>query len=225
MENINLKIDHTLLRPDATQDDIDKLCQEAIDNDFRSVCVASSWVSHIAETTKDKNLKICTVIGFPHGNNNLVSKVIEVEDAIGDATEFDAVVNIGAIKSQKWDYVESEISELRKYTYPYKLKYIIEIAYLNDFEIKKMCDLLIKHEVDYVKTSTGYGPRGATVDDIKKLKDFTQNSILIKASGGISDLKKAEAMLEAGADIIGTSKSLEIMRATRNGKDTHLERH
>jgi len=217
MENINLKIDHTLLKPEATRDQIDQLCKEAIDNDFRSVCIASSWVSHAVTRLKDKNPKICTVIGFPHGNNNLISKISEVEDAIGDATEFDAVVNIGAIKSQNWDYVESEIRELRSHTYPFILKYIIEISYLNDFEIKKICDLLIKHEVNYVKTSTGYGVRATTVDDIKKLKDFSQNAILIKASGGISDLKKAEAMFAAGAHIIGTSKSLEIMRAIRDG--------
>jgi deoxyribose-phosphate aldolase len=219
MDNLNKKIDHTYLKPEATFEDIQRVCSEAMEHKFKNVCVSSYWVPYASKALKGSQVGLATTIGFPHGNSNMASKIIEIEDAVSDgATELDVVINMGAIKSKNWAKIELEIQEARTYADFNILKYIIEIGYLNDFEISKICEILIKHHVNYVKTCTGYGPRGVTADDIIKIKSFVGDRILIKASGGIKDLKTAEAVINAGADVIGTSNSINIIRELTNGE-------
>ena len=217
-------IDHTLLRPDATESDIKNLCQEAIDNKCYSVCVAPSLVGYAHSFTEQyletSDVKIATVIGFPHGNTGLNSKIEQIAYYDVFVDEFDVVANIGSIKSGAWTGVEQEIEYVREITNR-TIKYIVEIGYLTDEELFHMADLLIKHKIDFIKTCTGYGPRNVTVDDIVKIKRHVGDRIKIKASGGIKTYEFAKQLIDAGADRLGTSSSLNIIKgATSNVGET-----
>ena len=208
---LNKFIDHTLLKPDATKEQIKQLCTEANQHKFASVCVAPSMVPTVVKFNVDNesNVKICTVIGFPHGNSGVLSKCKQIED-VPHVDEFDVVIDIGSIKSDVWYDVSKEIQFIRNCSRK-TIKYIVEIGYLSDDELFKLTDLLMEYKIDFIKTCTGYGPRNVTLEDIVKIKRYVGNRIKIKASGGIKTAEFARQLIEAGADRIGTSSSVSIM--------------
>ena len=207
MVNISAIIDHTLLKPNATYKDFKILCEQAVQYGFYSVCVPPFMVEACKKTLIGTDVKVCTVIGFPLGYNDYLAKLIEAKQAIKNgADEIDSVINISALKSKDFDYVEKEISLLRKTTSNKILKVIIETAYLNQEEKEKMAKIILNNGVDFLKTSTGFAPSGANIDDIKLFKKILKNNVKIKASGGISTYKQAEELIRAGASRLGTSK-------------------
>ena len=212
MVNVSAIIDHTLLKPNATYDDFKKLCEEALDNGFYSVCVPPYMVKTCKKALFDTNVKVCTVVGFPFGYNDYLSKIIETKQSIiSGVDEIDAVMNISALKSRDFKYVEKEIALLRKTAENKILKIIVETAYLNEKEKNEIAKIILRNKVDFLKTSTGFAPSGAKVEDIKFFKKILSNNVKIKASGAISTYEQAEELIRAGANRLGTSKSLQII--------------
>jgi deoxyribose-phosphate aldolase len=212
MVNVSAIIDHTLLKPDSTYKDFKLLCEQAVENGFCSVCVPPFMVESCKKALFNTDIKVCTVVGFPLGYNICLSKLIEAKQAIKNgADEIDAVINISALKSKDFNYVEKEISLLRKTSLNRILKIIVETAYLNEEEKEKIAKIVMNNGVDFLKTSTGFAPSGATIEDIKFFKKILKNNVRIKASGGISTYKQAEELIRAGANRLGTSKSLQII--------------
>lgn len=212
MVNIASIIDHTLLKPNATYKDFQLLCEQAVDKRFCSVCVPPFMVESCKKALINSDVKVCTVIGFPLGYNSYISKLIEARQAIKcGADEVDAVINISALKSKDFEYVEREIALLRKAASKKILKIIVETAYLNQEEKGRIAKIVLNNGVDFLKTSTGFAPSGATVEDIKFFKKILKNNVRIKASGGISTYKQAEELIRAGASRLGTSKSLQLI--------------
>lgn len=208
---INQYIDHTVLNADASFDDIKKLVDEAVEYDFYSVCVNSSYVKFIRDYNKD--VKIASVVGFPLGAMAKKAKVFEAKCAIEDgASEIDMVINIGRLKSQDYAYVEGEIREIKEAIGDNVLKVIIETCLLTDEEKVKACELSVKAGADFVKTSTGFSTGGATVADVKLMAETVGDKAKVKASGGIHTRNEALAFIEAGASRIGASKSIEICK-------------
>ncbi|KPJ61130.1 MAG: deoxyribose-phosphate aldolase [Latescibacteria bacterium DG_63] len=208
-------IDHTLLKPDAPLEDVARLCDEAIKHGFATVCVQPCHVRFVAERL-DKagaRTKACTVVGFPHGSNRSDVKALEARKAIGDgAREIDMVMNVGMLKSGDYRYVESDIRAVVEACGRGVLtKVILETGYLNDEEIIKACALAKAAGVDYVKTSTGFGPRGASVEDIQLMRKVVGEDVGVKAAGGIRTAEDLRKMVEAGATRIGTSASIKII--------------
>ncbi len=209
---LNKYIDHTNLKAYATKKDIKKLCEEAIKYKFASVCVNPCYVELAVSLLKNTNITVCTVIGFPLGMNNVRTKEYEAIVAIEDgAREIDMVINIGALKDKDYDYIKEEIESVRDAIDGHVLKIIIETCYLTDEEIIKMTEICNETFVNFIKTSTGFGSRGASVHDIELINNNKNELLEIKASGGIKDLKTAEAMITAGVTRLGTSSSVEIM--------------
>ena len=209
---INTIIDHTLLKPEASEDQIKKLCQEAIDYEFFSVCVNPTWIETAREALKGSPVKIATVIGFPLGANSLETKVFESKDALDKgAHEIDMVINIGALKSKNYDQVKNEIQAVKKAIGDHILKVIIETCLLTEEEKKKASQLVVEAGGDFVKTSTGFSTAGAQVEDVRLIRSVIRDKAKIKASGGIRDYEKARAMVEAGADRLGVSAGLAIL--------------
>ena len=211
--NIASMIDHTLLKPDATGEMIDKLCAEAKKYEFAAVCVNPYYVSRAKELLKDTNIKVATVIGFPLGANTKEVKAFETEDAIKNgANEVDMVINIGALKSEEYDVVIDDIKSVVKVANGKAIvKVIIETCLLTEEEKIMACKLAKEAGADYVKTSTGFSTGGATVEDVKLMKEIVGDSLKIKASGGIRDYETAKAMIDAGASRIGASASIKIV--------------
>lgn len=208
---INQYIDHTNLKADATFDQIKKLVDEAVEHDFYSVCVNSSYVKFIRDYNKD--IKIASVVGFPLGAMTKDAKVFEAKEAIRDgASEIDMVINVGRLKSEDYFYVEDEIRAIKEAIGDNILKVIIETCLLTEDEKVKACKLALNAGADFVKTSTGFSTGGATVADIKLMKEAVEGKIKVKASGGIHTRKEALALIEAGADRIGASKSIDICK-------------
>ena len=208
---INKYIDHTNLKADAAFDQIKKLVDEAVDHDFYSVCVNSSYVKFIRDYNKD--IKIAAVVGFPLGAMTKDAKVFEAKEAIRDgACEIDMVINIGRLKSEDYFYVEDEIRAIKEAIGDNILKVIIETCLLTEDEKVKACKLALNAGADFVKTSTGFSTGGATVADIKLMKEAVEGKIKVKASGGIHTKEEALALIEAGADRIGASKSIDICK-------------
>ena len=215
------KIDLTLLKPDATINDIENLCKNAIKYKFWSVCVNPFFVKYVSEKLKNYNIYTCTVIGFPLGATTASTKLFEACEALDNgANEIDMVMNISAFKSGNYEYVKNEIkniveeSKLRK---PESIiKVIIETCLLTNEEKNIACDIIISSGADFVKTSTGFSKSGATIEDVKLLKEIVNGKIKIKASGGIRNLKQTLDMIEAGADRIGTSHGVEIIEELLN---------
>lgn len=208
---INQYIDHTNLKADATFDQIKKLVDEAVENDFYSVCVNSSYVKFIRDYNKD--IKIAAVVGFPLGAMTNDAKVFEAKEAIRDgACEIDMVINVGRLKSEDYFYVEDEIRAIKEAIGDNVLKVIIETCLLTEDEKIKACKLALNAGADFVKTSTGFSTGGATVADIKLMKEAVEGKIKVKASGGIHTREEALALIEAGADRIGASKSIDICK-------------
>lgn len=214
--NIAKMIDHTLLKPEATKEDIIKLCNEAAEYGFASVCVNPAWVELAYKNLKDfPQVKVCTVIGFPLGAAVPDVKAFEVERAIEQgATEVDMVLNIGALKSDQNDLVKKDIEAVVNAAKDKALtKVIIETSLLTNEEKVRACELAVEAGADFVKTSTGFSSGGATVEDIALMRKTVGPSVGIKASGGIRDLQTALAMIEAGATRIGASAGIKIVQA------------
>lgn len=209
----NRLIDHTLLRPDATEKEIEKLCMEAKENDFASVCVNPCFVSYCHELLKDCRVKVCTVIGFPLGATSKLSKVMEAVKAIADgADELDMVINISKLKDKDYDYVLDEIKALREVTLGHILKVIIETCLLTDEEKVKACELAKEAKADFVKTSTGFSKGGATVKDVALMRKTVGEEMGVKASGGVKTKEEMIEMVKAGATRIGTSHGLKLIK-------------
>lgn len=208
-------IDHTLLKPEATQAQIDTLLDEALEYDFMSVCINPYWVSYAADRLKESDVKVCTVIGFPLGANTSAVKAFEASTAIDDgATEIDMVINIGAAKSGDWDQVEADIKAVVDVADQSVLvKVIIETCLLTDEEKVKACQAAQAAGADFVKTSTGFSTGGATLEDVRLMRETVGPDMGVKASGGVSNLEEAQAMIEAGASRIGASKGIQIIQA------------
>ena len=205
-------IDHTVLAADARKEKIEALCKEAYQHGFASVCVNSCWVSMAAKLLEGTEVKVCTVVGFPLGAMDSVSKADEARNAVRNgADEIDMVINIGFLKSGMYDEALEDIREVRKATEGKTLKVIIETCLLTDEEKRKACELSEEAGADFVKTSTGFSTGGATVEDVALMKSVVGDRLRVKASGGIRDYKTAKAMIEAGASRIGASAGVRIV--------------
>ena len=214
-ERLSKYIDHTILKPDAKEDAIINLCAEAVEHSFASVCINPTHVKLAYENTKNSSVKVCTVVGFPLGANLTEVKVYETEKAMGQgAEEIDMVINIGALKDGNFEYVKDDIQSVVNACVQGKTtcKVIIETVYLSEEEKIKACELAMEAGAHYVKTSTGFGPKGATVSDVELMKRIVSRaSIGIKAAGGIRTYADACAMIAAGATRIGASASVKII--------------
>lgn len=228
---LNRYIDHTLLRPEATEDDIRKLVAEAIEYDFAAVCVNGCYVGLATETIAESYTegagelpKVAAVVGFPLGAASTSSKIEEARIAIEEgASEIDMVINIGAVKGRRWDYVRNEIYGLAQICHrsgeaPAILKVILETCLLTDEEIAEVCRITAKAGADYVKTSTGFSDGGATVHHVSLMKE-SAGGLKVKASGGIRTLADAKAMIDAGADRLGCSASVAIMEESSQSSE------
>ena len=210
----NKYFDHTILSPEATLSDIDRICTEAKEYNFASVCVNSAYTKRVAKNLSDTDVKTCVVVGFPLGAMDSEAKAYETSCAINNgADEIDMVINIGLLKSGEYDAVYEDIVAVRNACVGHVLKVIIETCLLTDEEKIKACELSVKAGCDYVKTSTGFSKGGATVYDVALMKRVVNNKALVKASGGIRDYNTARDMIDAGADRLGTSKTIDIIKA------------
>lgn len=205
-------IDDTNLKVTATTDDITKLCEEAIKYHCASVCVHPYYVRLAHELLKESSVAVTTVVGFPLGMNTVAVKQYEAIEAVNDgADEIDMVINIGALKNKDYDYIKQEIEEVRDAVDGKVVKVIIETGYLNQEEIIKLTEICNETFVHFIKTSTGFGPRGASLEDIKTIREHKNEVLEIKASGGIKTEEEVLHFIEAGATRIGTSHVKEIM--------------
>ncbi|MGD9028889.1 MAG: deoxyribose-phosphate aldolase [Anaerolineae bacterium] len=208
-------IDHTLLKPDATQDEIAQLCYEARKYGFASVCVNPANVELCAQLLKGSDVLVCTVVGFPLGATSTEAKVFETQQAIREgATEVDMVINVGAVKSRDYELVERDIASVARACHADAaiLKVIIEAALLTDEEKVVACQLAKVAGADFVKTSTGFGPGGATAEDVALMRRVVGPTMGVKAAGGIHSYEEAQQMIAAGASRIGASASVKIIQ-------------
>ncbi|ASV68949.1 MULTISPECIES: deoxyribose-phosphate aldolase [Cytobacillus] len=219
--NIAKMIDHTLLKADATVEQINTLCNEAKENGFASVCVNPTWVSQAAKLLQGSDVAVCTVIGFPLGASDKEVKSFETTQAIKQgATEVDMVINIGALKSGKLEVVEEDIRAVVEAADGKALtKVIIETSLLTDAEKVIACQLAVKAGADYVKTSTGFSTGGATVADVKLMRETVGPDIGVKASGGVRSAEDAQAVIDAGATRIGASSGIAIVNGLTSTTD------
>ena len=209
---LNKYIDHTLLKPDASQEQIETLIEEAKKYDFASVCVNPTWVNFAAQALKATDVKVCTVIGFPLGANTPELKAFETSDAIQNgANEIDMVINIGALRSRNFDLVERDIRAVVEAAKGTLVKVIIETCLLTDDEKVKACQIAQKAGADFVKTSTGFSTGGATVADVALMRKTVGPDMGVKASGGARSYEDALAFIKAGATRIGASSGVAIM--------------
>lgn len=205
-------IDHTLLAMNATKDQITKLCEEAKQYHFYSVCVNSGYVPLVASLLKGSDVKVCSVVGFPLGAMLTSAKAFETEMAVkAGAQEIDMVINVGWLKSNDWDAVKQDIEAVFNACGAVPLKVILETCLLSKDEIVKVCEICKQIGVAFVKTSTGFSISGATVEDVKLMRDTVGNEMGVKASGGIRDRQTAEKMIQAGASRLGASAGIAIV--------------
>ncbi len=205
-------IDHTVLKQDAVKADIIKLCNEAVENDFASVCINPYWIPVAKEILKGTGVDVCTVIGFPLGANATATKAFETKQAIQDgATEIDMVINVGALKDKEYDVVYNDIKAVVEAANGTLVKVIIETCLLTDEEKVKACELSVKANAHFVKTSTGFSTGGATKEDIALMRKTVGPNVGVKASGGVRTPEDFSAMIEAGATRIGTSSGIKLL--------------
>ncbi len=205
-------VDHTILKAFTTWEDIQKICDEAAEYGTASVCIPPCYIKKIKETYQDR-INICTVVGFPLGYAVTESKAEETRVALKDgASEIDMVINICDLKNKQYDKIESEIRTLKQIVGDKILKVIIETCYLTKEEKIKMCELVTNAGADYIKTSTGFGTDGATMEDVLLFKEHIGPNVKIKAAGGVSSVSDLEAFLNAGCDRIGTSKAVGLLK-------------
>lgn len=206
-------VDHTLLSPQATWDEIRQICDDAVKYHTASVCIPPSYVKQASKYLGER-VKVCTVIGFPNGYSTTAVKAFETEDALANgAKEIDMVINIGWLKDKRYELIEDEIKKLKSICKDKVLKVIIETCFLTDDEKIRMCDIVTSAGADYIKTSTGFGTAGATFDDIKLFSEHIGEGVKMKAAGGVSSLDDAERFLELGADRLGTSRVVKLIKA------------
>lgn len=211
-EEIICTIDHTLLKQDATWDQIRDLCMEGMENGVASVCIPPSFVKQAAEFAGEK-LPICTVIGFPNGYQTSMIKVLEAAQAVKNgADEIDMVINIGWVRERRYDDILKEIDEVKEACNGKLLKVIIETCLLTEEEKIALCDVVSRSKAEFIKTSTGFAGGGATLADIQLFKKYVTGDTKIKAAGGIKSVSDAEAFLAAGADRLGTSSLLAMLK-------------
>lgn len=206
-------VDHTLLSQGATWEEIKQICDDAVEFQTASVCIPPSYVKQASEYLGDR-IPVCTVIGFPNGYMTTAVKEFETKDAIANgAKEIDMVINIGWLKDKKYDLLEEEIRILKAACGEHILKVIIETCLLTEEEKKKMCEIVTKAGADYIKTSTGFSKAGATFEDIELFAKHIGPNVKMKAAGGISSMDDAEKFLELGADRLGTSRMIKIVKS------------
>ena len=209
---INSYIDHTLLKPGATEREIIELCKEAKDHNFYSVCVNSGYIALCKQLLSKSSVKICSTVGFPLGAMSTEAKVFEAQKAIADgANEIDMVINVGLLKSKNYVAVFKDISDVKSAIGKAPLKIILEISELSKNEIIKACEICLDANVNYIKTSSGFSKSGATLTAVKIIRKTVKSNAKIKASGGIQDYETAVKYIDAGADRIGTSSGLAIL--------------
>ena len=209
-------VDHTLLDPSATWQDIKRLCDEGLEFNTASVCIPPSYVK-MASDYLGGRLPVCTVIGFPNGYSTSAVKAFEAENAIANgAAEVDMVINIGLLKDKLYDKVLEDICYVRKASEGSILKVIIETCLLDMDEKLKMCEIVSRSGADFIKTSTGFSSGGATLDDVALLRSYCSPNVQVKASGGISSLEDAQRFLEAGATRLGTSRIVKLAKLSLN---------
>ena len=211
-EEILVHVDHTLLKAVSAWDEIQTLCEEAIENHTASVCIPPSYVKQAAEYMAGK-MTVCTVIGFPNGYMTTAAKEFETKDALANgASEIDMVINIGWLKDKKYDLIEKEIRTLKEACADKILKVIIETCYLTEDEKRELCKCVTDGGADYIKTSTGFAGGGATREDVALMAAHMTNGKKIKAAGGIASLQDAEDFLKLGADRLGTSRIVKAVK-------------
>ena len=204
-------VDHTLLKQTSTWEDIKTICDDAMKYEVASVCIPPSFVKKAKEYVGDK-MQVCTVIGFPNGDNTTDVKVYETKDAISKgADEIDMVINLGMVKENRFDEIEEEIKAIKEACGEKILKVIIETCLLTEEEKVAMCKCVTNAKADYIKTSTGFSSGGATAQDLKLFADNVGKDVLIKAAGGISDLETASQFIEIGATRLGTSRIIKLI--------------
>ena len=204
-------VDHTLLKATATWEDIKQIAEDSIKYETASICIPQSYIKPLHETYGDK-INICTVVGFPLGYNSTESKIAEVKQALADgANEIDMVINIGACKDHKYELIEEEIKALKEACGDHILKVIIETCYLNEEEKIAMCKAVTNAKADYIKTSTGFGTAGATMEDILLFKANIGPDVKMKAAGGIRSVQDMIDYLEVGVDRLGTSSAIKLI--------------
>lgn len=207
-----MEIDHTLLKATATKAEIKKLCEEAIEHQFTTVCVSAYYVPFAKTLLEGTSVGITTVVGFPLGNTTAAAKAFEAKEAVENgATDVDMVINIGALKDKDYDSVRNDIKAVVQAAKGAITKVILETCYLTNEEIEKAIELSIEAGADFIKTSTGFGTDGATLETVQLMKRIAGDQIKIKASGGIRDAKTAQYMIHAGATRLGTSQSVAII--------------
>ena len=214
---LNKLIDHTLLKATATISEIETLCKEAVDYDFYSVCVNSGYVATAKKFLTGTDIKVCSVVGFPLGAMSAKAKYFETGEALADgADEIDMVLNVGWLKSEKTNQVLDEIIALKRCVGENRvLKVILETCYLTDEEKRLACRLALDAKADFVKTSTGFGTGGATLADVKLMKECVQHKAKVKASGGIRDYETAMQYVNLGVERIGTSNGIAILKGEK----------
>jgi len=214
--SLNRYIDHTLLKPEAQMAQIEKLCQEARENNFFSVCVNTSYVEDCVDFLAGSSVKVCCVVGFPLGVMDSTSKAFETSTAITNgAKEIDMVVHVGALKDRRMDYVRDDIKGVVQAAKGHTVKVILETSLLNNEEKVLACKAALEAGAHFVKTSTGFGGGGATVEDVRLMKSVVGDKMEVKASGGIKDLATAKAMIEAGATRLGTSSGVALVKGQK----------
>jgi len=210
-------IDHTYLKAFATESDIEKLCQEAIEHDFHSVCINPCWIELAKRKLAGSDVKVCTVIGFPLGANQTQVKAYETEEAVAfGADEIDMVMNVGAAKSGRWDIVQRDMEAVVKASKGVLVKVIIENCYLSVEEMKMACKIVMESGADFVKTSTGFGDYGARFKDVKIMKAVVGDRIMIKAAGGVRTPEDFDKMIEMGVMRIGTSSGTALIQGNES---------
>ena len=213
-EEILKRVDHTLLKPDASWESVERLCEEALEYHTASVCIPPCYVERVRK--RFEGLTICTVIGFPLGYGVTAAKVEEARQAVCDgADEIDMVVNITDVKNHRDKAVEAEIRAVREACRGHILKVIAETCYLTGEEKIAVCEAVTRAEADYIKTSTGFGPGGATLEDVRLFREHIGPQVKIKAAGGIRTREALEAFLSAGCDRVGASCAVEVLRKER----------
>ena len=210
---LNKYIDHTILKATASNSDVQKLCEEAIEHEFYSVCVNGCYVADAKQLLQGTDVKVAAVVGFPLGAMTTAAKVFEAKDAVENgASEIDMVINVAKLKDGEFEYVKNEIRQIKEAIGDNVLKVIIETCYLTDEEKVKACELSLAAKADFVKTSTGFGTDGATYEDVKLMKSVVGDNAKVKASGGVRDKETAQKYVDLGAERLGTSSGIDIVK-------------
>ena len=210
---LNKYIDHTILKATASGTDVQKLCEEAIEHEFYSVCVNGCYVADAKHLLQGTDVKIAAVVGFPLGAMTTAAKVFEAKEAVENgASEIDMVINVAKLKDGEFKYVENEIRQIKEAIGDNVLKVIIETCYLTDEEKVKACELSLAAKADFLKTSTGFGTDGATYEDVKLMKSVVGDNAKVKASGGVRDKETAQKYIDLGAERLGTSSGIDIVK-------------